>query len=253
MTLYDWINSLTTSDWISLAEAIGTLLAVVAALIIAIFQDKMRSWFMHPELEVSIDLCPPDCHKTKIGYGHEFRGSPSLIDTSKLESREQFVDTYYLRMRIQNSGNQRAESVEVFASKLSKQQADGTFKVVGSFSPMNLAWSYARGVFIPAISPRTYKHCDLAHVVDPGERDTIPGEDMRWPNVDPDKTILNLDTVVRLLTKGHLVPFGKYKLEITVAAANAKPVEKTLEITLTGDWYPDEDRMLGEGIGVRIL
>jgi len=50
-----------------------------------------------------------------------------------------------------------------------------------------------------------------------------------------------------------MLPFGKYRLVIIVAAANAKPVEKTLEISLTGDWYDDEQRMFQEGVGVRIL
>ena len=46
---------------------------------------------------------------------------------------------------------------------------------------------------------------------------------------------------------------GTYRLLITVAAANAEPVTKTLEITLTGDWYDEQDEMLGRGIIVRVL
>ena len=74
-----------------------------------------------------------------------------------------------------------------------------------------------------------------------------------WSNVSPEKTILSLDTEVKANTLSHLLPFGKYRLVILVAAANAKPVEKTLEISLKGEWYDDEQRMLGEGIGIKLL
>ena len=46
---------------------------------------------------------------------------------------------------------------------------------------------------------------------------------------------------------------GKYRLVILVSAANTIPIEKTFEISLTGEWYDDEKKMLGEGIGIRLL
>jgi hypothetical protein len=38
-----------------------------------------------------------------------------------------------------------------------------------------------------------------------------------------------------------------------VAAANSRPIVKKLEITLTGDWYDEEQKMFGEGIGIKLL
>lgn len=277
-----------TINWI---QAIGTMVAVIAALGIAIFQDIMRTWFNRPELEVTIKLCPPDCHKTRYhlwiteGRGvhtttllsstedtpeiSPTRSSSALGRTSTFTSSSPYAltadcgnwpapsrsaDVYCLRLRVSNSGKQRAESVEVIAAELKEKQADGTFSEVETFLPMNLLWSYYRQVFLPAISPETYKHCDLARIIDPKERKSFPGEHKTWANVSPEKTVLSFDTVVKPDTQSYLVPMGTYHLKIIVAAANAKPIEKTWEIILTGDWYDDEKEMLGrQGILIHPL
>jgi hypothetical protein len=234
-------NSVELAQW---TEAICTFLAVIAALVIALFQDKMHAWIMRPKLDVSIDLSPPDCHKTKMGV--------SYVTTPRTQ---EYIDAYYFRLKVTNSGNEKAESVEVFAARLLKQQADRTFKEVDSFLPMNLVWSHfqPRQIFLPAISPSTYKHCDLAHIIHPEGRNTIREERKTWSNISPDKTILSLDTIVKPHTKHYLLPPGTYHLTIIVAASNAKAVRKTLEINLEGDWYDDEQQMLGQGIVIRLL
>ena len=223
----------TTADWI---VAAGTLVMAIVG-IIAIFQDKIRAWLLRPVLQVSILVAPPDCQKTRYQLA---KASPE-------------TDAYYFRLRVANAGNQRAESVEVFATELSRRLADGTFKVVDSFLPMNLGWAHGHALFFPAISPGTYKHCDLAHVINPQLRKLSAWEDDAWPNVPPDKTILSFDTIVRPYTKPYLVCPGTYRLVLTIAAANSQAISRTLEITLTGDWYDDERKMLGEGIGIKLL
>jgi len=224
----------TITDWI---VAAGTLVMALVA-IVAIFQDKIRAWLTRPKLDISIYVDPPDCHKTLL-VRRDSGGSQS-------------VECYYLRFRVLNVGNQKAGQVEAFAAELLKQQADGTFKRVDSFLPMNLVWSHYSEVFIPAISPGMYRHCDLAHVLHPEKRKLLEAEDNSWPNVPPGKTILSFDTIVRPYTLTSLVPPGTYRLVVLIAAANAKPVKKTLEIRLTGDWYDDESTMLSEGVGIRM-
>ncbi len=41
-------------------------------------------------------------------------------------------------------------------------------------------------------------------------------------------------------------------MDLTIGVANTKPIKKTLEIALTGDWQDNEDKMLGEGITVQV-
>lgn len=236
----------TIADWII---ALGTLALVIVA-IFALFQDKIRALMIRPKLTVSVNINPPDCHKTKFNFNKEIVTS---FETEEKMIVQDSADVYYFRLRVSNSGNEKAASAEVFAAGLSKQQADGTYKAVDSFLPMNLVWSNIRTLFFPVISPGTYKHCDLAHVIDPKKRSLIPVEETEWSNIPSERTILSFDTFVKPNILSHLVPYGKYHLTIIVAAENANPITKVLEIMLTGDWYDEEDKMLGEGISVRII
>jgi hypothetical protein len=219
----------------------GAILASVTALFIAIFQDKMRAWVMKPKLEVSIDLKPPDCLKIPMNI---FNKSGQVVDS---------IDTYYLRLRVTNNGNQKAEKVEVFASKLLEEQKNGQWREVSSFLPMNLVWASDHSVFYEMISPKMHRHCDLAHIMDPQKRMLLPDENKTWSGIPPYKTILSFDTHAKPSTLSYLHPMGRYRIVVVVGAANAKPIEKTLEIMLEGSWYNDEDKMFGQGIKVKLI
>jgi hypothetical protein len=39
---------------------------------------------------------------------------------------------------------------------------------------------------------------------------------------------------------------------MVVAAANAKPIEKVVEIDLKGEWYDDRQEMYNKGISIKI-
>jgi hypothetical protein len=222
------------AEW---AQAIATLLAVLVAL----FGSWLRSLCRRPRLEVTIEAATPDCIKIPIHI-------PALGIA---------VDSYYLRMKVRNNGNEVARSVEVFLESALRQQADDTYSQVSDFIPLHLHWSNVIGEpndpYIPAISPGMYRHCDVAHIVDPSNRSTLFAENKQWPGIPPTKTILSLDTVVKPNTLSHLLPYGRYHLVLVLAAANAKPVRKTLEITATGDWQQDEQTMLRNSIGVKTL
>ena len=129
---------ITTPDWLIALGTIGLFLVAI----VGIFQDKIRSWLKHPTLNLSINVGPPDCHKTTL---------------KNITSQGQVItqaDCYYFRVCIENSGNQRAEFVEVFAKELLRRGVDGIFRTVDSFLPMNLVWSYYKKPFLEAISPR---------------------------------------------------------------------------------------------------
>lgn len=218
-------------------EAIGTLLLAI----VAVFQDRIRGLLSTPKLDAEVNLEPPDCHKTYFGSSSQEEGGVIA------------VPTYYFRIRVLNSGNRKAENVEVFAAELLRRQADGTFATVESFLPMNLTWSHIRKLFFPAISPDMYKHCDLAHIIKPNQRDRIPNETKQWPNVSTKDTILSIDTVVKSFSLSHLQPPGVYRIKLVFAAENAKRVDKTLEFSLTGNWYDDENEMFRDGVGLKVI
>jgi hypothetical protein len=231
-------------DWLS---AIGTLLAVAAALFIAIFQDWLRSIFSRPRLEVSISLNPPYCQKIV-----KYFTSPPLASGNQLYGKQYQADCYYFRLLIKNNGNVRAEHVEVYAAELTKQVANRSFQLVETFTPMNLVWSNLGKAYLPAISPKMEKLCDLGHIIEPDKR-TMVFEDHN-PNLEvpPNETTFSFEVEVISSTLGHVIEPGRYRLKLIIGAANSKPIQKTVEVNLTGKWYDDERRMLAEGISIAI-
>jgi hypothetical protein len=222
------LTSAETAAWVG---AVVTFLAVLVAL----FKEELVPLWRKPTLVARIRLAAPDCHKTELVSS---AGGQVLWRAG----------CYYLRLWVENTGNERAEKVQVFASKLSRRQADATFKVEHSFLPMNLRWAHNQlgvggpEIFADGISPQMGKHCDLGHIVDPQFRE-----------VHANKTVLVLDLEVAPNTRSHLLAPGTYRLDLKLAAANCTPVTKTIEITHTGDWYTEEARMFADGIGMTEL
>ena len=120
------------------AAAIATFLAVLLAL----FKEDIvyyLFWWHHPCLVVRTRRGAPDWAKTPL-FG---------IYPEQLPSGEQVhrwgpvADAYYFRIWVENTGRERAEDVQVYAAKLWKRQADGTFQPVNTFLPMNLRWAHS--------------------------------------------------------------------------------------------------------------
>jgi hypothetical protein len=215
--------------------------ATVALAFVAAFQDRIRSWLRQPRLDVTISVAPPDCHKTEL-RGRTVSGQ--VIG----------AECYYFRLRVKNVGNERAEFVEVFAADLSRCQADGAYKKVTSFLPMNLVWSHILAPYTPAISPGMEKHCDLFHITYPAKRARFGAEDdPGFSSGSPQQTLLNFDVEVKPNTLGFLVPPGEYRLVVVVGAANSRPKQQVLEINHTGKWFADQETMLTQGIGIRVV
>lgn len=226
-------------DWGSVAQWVAggaTFLAVIVALL---KEEIVRLW-RRPELAASIKLGPPDSHKTYFTY--------QVLQQQMLIQKK--AECYYFRLWIENKGKTRGEKVQVFAAELSKRIADGTFRPVDDFLPMNLRWSHTHEIFAEGISPPIGKHCDLGHITVP---DALVELQEDHPDAPPGTTVLALDLEAKPNTKSHLVPSGTYRLTLRIAGANCSPVTMTLEITITGDWYDDQPRMFRDGVGIRML
>jgi hypothetical protein len=237
------VSSSDIAIWVG---AIATFLGVIAtflAVLVALFKEDVRSLWRRPVLKARILLAPPDCHKTELISVNQATG--------QILGR---WPCYYFRIWVENTGIQRAEQVQVFAAGLSRRQADGTFKQETQFLPMNLRWAHSQQrpggpeIFALGISPGMGKHCDLGHMPHPEMR-RLTNESL--PNVPADQTILSLDLEVAPIARSHLIAPGMYRLLLRLAAANSKPVEKTIEINITGQWHDDETRMFSDGIGLR--
>jgi len=224
------LTNLSAGDWAAIATAVGTLaLALVAAL-----QDVIRSWIRRPDLKMTVQGAPPDCHKTRATFQ-----TPAGIDSTPC---------YYFRIAVENVGRTEAREVEVFAASLTRKRANDEFEKVDRFTPMNLLWSHFRTPFLSVLSPKMPKFCDLGHIHHPNVRNifghTLPGVT---------GNVMAFDLQVEPNMKGHLIGPGTYRLKLVLGAANAKPKECEIELIIDDEWRDDESAMLSDGFGMKML
>lgn len=229
----------TVAQW---ASATATLLAVLVAL----FKAEIVGWWRRPVLDAFVLLEPPYCHSTILRY-----------EVQRTALTYAAAQCFYFRLWITNRGKTRADRVQVFAARLFRKTADGSFKEDRRFLPMNLRWAHSHSrepgggpeVYAEGISPDMGKHCDLGHITDPNYRAEL-GESLE--GVPATDAIFALDLEVSPNTKSHLLSPGTYRLDLQIAAANSRPVNKQVEVTVTGKWFSDEQKMFHDGIGLRV-
>ena len=222
----------------TLAQWVGAV-ATSAAVIVALFKEEILRRLRRPSLVVRIQPTAPDCVKTPISVT-----APGNLHWSG--------EAYFLRLWVENRGDQRAEKVQVFLSGVLKRRASGSFEPVKGFLPMNLRWSHTDFVkpeiYADGISPWMGKHCDLACISDPANPTS-----QHLPDVVEGQVILDLWVEVFPATQTHRLPPGEYQLEIRTAGSNCMPVAHRIALNLTGQWFADEGKMFSEGLGINLL
>jgi hypothetical protein len=124
---------------------------------------------------------------------------------------------------------------------------------------MNLVWSnsppepnFKDRTYLLLLPPKTTKHCDVGHIIDPKMRGAFEEENARL-RLKPDEMSLTFDVIAKPNHQGHIVRPGTCRLDIVIAAENAKTLERRVETTLHGSWHDDEATMLSSGVGIRVL
>ena len=211
--------------------------AALLASLVALFGEAVRGWIWRPNLTVSYVPGADYCEYVKF--------------MDNVDGRAVSAQGYYFRLLISNKGSRRAEKVEVLVTNLRKQQPDGSRSVVHRYS-MNLKWTHVGTNMLDGISPKMERFCDIGHSLYPPARATLhPSENL--PTVDSDTAILSLDPEAQANHPIHLIEPGKYDLALSISAANHLPVQKKLEIEITGKWSNDLGKMLSEGIRLRLV
>ena len=211
--------------------AIATFVVAAIALVLAIFQDKLRSLLQKPILEIGIKKEPPDCHKAV------FR-NPQTGDF--------LYDCYYFRFKVENTGNYQMEDPEIMVIEIEERLLDGTYHKRSDFLPMNLVWSYYRTVTMPKIQPKLFKHCDLGHIV--------KAEDANLENYGKTKSsniVFILDVARQTFIGAHILEPGDYKIKIKFAANNLKPESKIYNLIIKDEWSDIEEEMLKRNVSIR--
>lgn len=211
------------AEW---SVAIGT----VVLAFVAVFQEWLRRLVVRPVLKLDARVSRPDCHKTTWNVGYK---------------------VYYFRLRVENTGNDAARDVQVYLASVERLRLDKTYETVERFDPMNLLWALTRKPTLPTLLPKMPpRYCDLAHITDPlGKRSLT--EDL--PGVGENDPVLALDLEACTNRKGHLLEAGAYRLGLKLAASNHPARDYTLEVDFRGLWTDDEDKMLRDGFGMRLI
>ena len=216
-------NICNDNNGVNIALAIITFLAVLVAL----FQEKIRQFFNSAKLEMKINLVPPDCHKISLANG---------------STGQHLCNSIYIRIRITNADSPSAENVEVILSNFWKIKSDGNKQILEKFLPMNLIWSH--------FQPRTHqikipkgisRHCDFGYFA---------------PIGDQGKVLLKLDTIVQPnpVAGGELpniMKEGKYEFELLISGDNVIPRRKRWALDFDGIWSEDEKEMLNKHIKIQ--
>jgi hypothetical protein len=211
----------------TIIKALGTV-ATVAAVVVALLKKELRFWD-RPVLKIRITPRPPDCQRSAVFH------------------KQGCIEAFFLRLWVENTGRRRADQVQVFLARVLKNQGGDSFTEVRNFLPMNLKWAHTEKVFAEGISPKMGMHVTLGHLENPSQRKLLfPNDPIR----DSNRTVLDLELEAKTAQGWHLLEPGDYKLVLRAAAANAGPTEKTISVSISGDWFETEDEMFTRGIKV---
>jgi len=214
------------NPWTVLVSLLGVLVALLLG-VIGIFQDRIRSLFRRPKLDIYIKSEPPDCHKTS------FRDS---------NTGRYICDTYYLRFRVENNGNHYAEDAEAMVVGVYKRINDN-YEEMKDFLPLNVVWSHYRKITMSKIQPKLFKHLDFGYIL---KADFV---DLEKFGIDRSSNItFQFDVAVIPNTGSHILLPGDYKIKVVFAANNLKPIEKTYHLVIKDAWTDDEETMLRDNI-----
>jgi len=216
------------NPWAVLVSLLGVSVALLLG-VVGIFQDRIRSLFRKPKLNVSIKLESPDCHK---------------IPMRNLKTGEEY-DSYYFRFRIENAGNHQMEDVEAMITEVYKKVSN-SYEKVKSFLPLNLVWAHYRYITMPKIQPHLFKHLDFGHITKSDAANLSFFGIRENPNI-----VFQLDIAVIPNTGSHILLPGDYKIKIIFAANNLKPQEKVYNLVIKDNWNDDEERMLEENVSIK--
>jgi hypothetical protein len=228
-----------TAEWLT---ALGTVGAVIVALALALWGEKIGRLFNRPRLFLEAHVGRPASVSVRRQRRVELlplkpitRGGTFDIDAGI---------AYYFRLAIRNGGNTDARDVQVFLENVERIPSNGSPEKIVECTPMNLLWSNRGNATLPALLPEMPPvYCDFVHVEAP-----MPGSLEEQPDGQ-----LVLDVEFPSNTGDHVLAAGTYRFGITLAAANHKPLRYKLEVIFSGTWYAQEEKMFDVGFKMRAI
>jgi hypothetical protein len=115
---------------------------------------------------------------------------------------------------------------------------------------MNLRWAHSPAnspSIFETINPHMGKHCDPGSV-----SPTSNGSEKPLAGMREGESTFNLAAQVFPNNNCHKLKPGKYRLEILVAAQNARPERFHVDLDWNGIFEESEERMLTNSVGITI-
>jgi len=215
------------TDWLT---SIGTIGAVVIAIVLALWGEQIRLFGSRAHFEVLFERKPPDCQL--IGY----QAGTAWATTFLLNGAA-------VRFRVDKSGISAATNVEVRILRTWQADERGAFQQDRDFLPANLKWTESDTITTRVIHPGLPKHCEFMQALQPSD-----GEKLTF-FFQTAGTRDEVRTGVNPYIKGP----GRYRIEIGVSSDDMRPLRKMFEVDFTGEWSDDPEAMFGKELVVSLL
>ncbi len=200
------------TGWSAIA-AIGTLLAVIVALVIVSIQDWVRRRWNRTLLDMNISLESPDSHS--IDMTNQFGQKVS--------------DSFYIRVKVSHDKGIAGENVEIMSIKFVKVENGKEIKL-NNFLPISLVWSHFKPrTNVIRIPIKLFRHCDFGHFIPENNTSRLILDTIAQPN-----KISNSEY-------GNIFSPGKYRFTLLLSGDNVRQLSKTWEIEFNG-WNSNEDK-----------
>lgn len=206
--------------WVSVGLAVVTF----CALVVALFQERIRIYWNRSFLDMDINLAPPDCHQISLS-----------------NQLGQIVgEAIYIRIKVLHKRGLAGENVEIMPIKFWRVNEGRKLSALVHFLPINLVWSHFQPrTNIIRIPVGLFRHCDFGHFI---------------KSQNGNRSILILDTIVQpnSVANGEIpnvIKPGRYQFELLLSGDNVKALRKRWEIEFE-KWSDSESEMLNNNIKI---
>lgn len=197
--------------------------------IIAIWQEQIRRILFGARLTVVFDAATlADSHITTL----------TLKWDDGARQRTSTIPTFWVRVRVANTGKTSAHDVRLIAVSLWMKSRRGRYERDPKFTSLNLKWANLGTATLHTLPAGIEQHCDLFHIPDPSR--TIPEGYTETP---PRRTQGFLETEVHPNYRPGTLGAGHYKLELISVASDARPRRLFVEFAIPEVWVSDDRAM----------
>lgn len=217
-------------------------IATFTAALVALFKEDIVKRWRRPKLTVRLLLKSPDSVAIPSVVTWQGAGDPNV--------KMWRGDIYYFRLWVENQGSWPAERVQAYIRSISNRLGDNRLEEIREFIPMNLRWAHSpadKPIIFETLNPHMGKHCDLGSVSPTSNASERPLAGMK-----EGESTFNLATEVFPNNNCHRLKPGKYRIEILVAAQNARPRLFRVNLDWTGVFEESAERMFSNSLGVSV-